>query len=155
MLIGGLAAAALVAGGVTYLATRGDDAVTAPTTVPVVSTAPTNVPVTLPPTTVTEPPTTLETTLPETTPATVVIPDDATELGYGVYVPAIANVEVEGADPYTFTNTDNDEILILQALNRDAGEDPNVLLQEYIDTCLLYTSPTPRDRTRSRTPSSA
>lgn len=134
MLIGGLAAAALVAGGVTYLATRGDDAATAPTTVPVVSTAPTTVPVTLPPTTVTEPPTTLETTIPETTPATVVIPDDATELGYGVYVPAIANVEVEGSDPYTFTNTDNDEILILQALNRDAGEDPNVLLQEYIDT---------------------
>ena len=96
MLIGGLAAAALVAGGVTYLATRGDDAATAPTTVPVVSTAPTTVPVTLPPTTVTEPPTTLETTIPETTPATVVIPDDATELGY--------------------------------------GEDPNVLLQEYIDT---------------------
>ena len=28
-------------------------------------------------------------------------------------------------------------------------------LQEYPNTCLLYTSPSPRDRTRSRMPSSA
>ena len=26
---------------------------------------------------------------------------------------------------------------------------------QYVDTCLLYTSPSPRDRTRSRMPSSA
>ena len=30
-----------------------------------------------------------------------------------------------------------------------------VMLDEYQDTCLLYTSPSPRDRTRSRMPSSA
>ena len=28
-------------------------------------------------------------------------------------------------------------------------------LQAQLDTCLLYTSPSPRDRTRSRMPSSA
>ena len=28
-------------------------------------------------------------------------------------------------------------------------------IQKYIDACLLYTSPSPRDRTRSRMPSSA
>ena len=29
------------------------------------------------------------------------------------------------------------------------------LLENYADNCLLYTSPSPRDRTRSRMPSSA
>ena len=35
-----------------------------------------------------------------------------------------------------------------------AGEGTGVLY-DGIDTCLLYTSPSPRDRTRSRMPSSA
>ena len=31
----------------------------------------------------------------------------------------------------------------------------NIFTQAMIDNCLLYTSPSPRDRTRSRMPSSA
>ena len=31
----------------------------------------------------------------------------------------------------------------------------SMAIARYIDTCLLYTSPSPRDRTRSRMPSSA
>ena len=41
---------------------------------------------------------------------------------------------------------------------RFSGADPNgsaVLRYEYSGPCLLYTSPSPRDRTRSRMPSSA
>src|SRR5665811_945339 len=34
-------------------------------------------------------------------------------------------------------------------------EDPDAVLLGQYDTCLLYTSPSPRDRTRSRMPSSA
>ena len=33
--------------------------------------------------------------------------------------------------------------------------DPELADQTYIEPCLLYTSPSPRDRTRSRMPSSA
>ena len=33
--------------------------------------------------------------------------------------------------------------------------DELTVLQDYAQTCLLYTSPSPRDRTRSRMPSSA
>ena len=33
--------------------------------------------------------------------------------------------------------------------------DPYLVPTEIFDTCLLYTSPSPRDRTRSRMPSSA
>ena len=52
-----------------------------------------------------------------------------------------------------------------QAMDYDAAKDPNYLAFTAIDTlgntvkvvyhCLLYTSPSPRDRTRSRMPSSA
>ena len=42
-------------------------------------------------------------------------------------------------------------------LSQAAGSDPveNVQVPEPADFCLLYTSPSPRDRTRSRMPSSA
>ena len=38
---------------------------------------------------------------------------------------------------------------------RDARQKLNILSKEIANTCLLYTSPSPRDRTRSRMPSSA
>ena len=47
------------------------------------------------------------------------------------------------------------------AMHQDAHEFMNLLLNQVVDTvdlysnCLLYTSPSPRDRTRSRMPSSA
>ena len=37
----------------------------------------------------------------------------------------------------------------------DDAPGPRLLVLELIETCLLYTSPSPRDRTRSRMPSSA
>ena len=37
----------------------------------------------------------------------------------------------------------------------DGEELPRSLIAEVLQTCLLYTSPSPRDRTRSRMPSSA
>ena len=36
-----------------------------------------------------------------------------------------------------------------------AGKEAKALQHSYVGTCLLYTSPSPRDRTRSRMPSSA
>lgn len=140
LIIGGLVAVVLVAGGATFLATRGDDdkattrPATTPTTTPTTARPRTSSPVST--LVITTPSTTaiVDSTVADTTPDTVVIPAGATELGYGVFVPVQANVTVDGDDPYTFTNTDTDIDTILQVLNRDAGEDPNVLLQEYIDT---------------------
>ena len=43
------------------------------------------------------------------------------------------------------------EIALGEKLSNDVIKD----LKELIETCLLYTSPSPRDRTRSRMPSSA
>ena len=43
-------------------------------------------------------------------------------------------------------------------VNCDCGrylEIGNSVFMQYLKTCLLYTSPSPRDRTRSRMPSSA
>lgn len=132
--IGIFAAVAVVAAGGTFLVTRSDD----PQTVAPATT--TTVAVTVPPSTtapvVVDPSTTVETapeTVPETAPDTVVIPDGATEVGYGVYVPAIDGVEVTGDGPFTFAREDGRQI-IAQVLNRDYSEDPNDLLQEYIDT---------------------
>lgn len=133
--IGIFAAVAVVAAGGTFLVTRGDDAKTvAPATT-------TTVAVTVPPSTtapvVVDPSTTVETvpdTVPETVPDTVVIPDGATDLGYGVYVPAIDGVEVTGDGPFTLSAGIDYQQVVAQVLNRDYSEDPNDLMQEYIDT---------------------
>ena len=45
-------------------------------------------------------------------------------------------------------------LLLIQKFNNEF-EDVKFLLEEYLLDCLLYTSPSPRDRTRSRMPSSA
>ena len=44
-------------------------------------------------------------------------------------------------------------VLVSTLLERDAGAAADVEALE--DTCLLYTSPSPRDRQKSRMPSSA
>ncbi|MEQ1702836.1 MAG: hypothetical protein ABMA25_22235 [Ilumatobacteraceae bacterium] len=130
--IGLLAAVAVVAAGGTFLATRGDDAATvAPATTTTV--AVTVAPSTMAPVIV-EPSTTVGSAPESTTPATVVIPDGATELGYGVYVPAADGLEVTGDDPYTFSSDASGNRTSLQVLARDPGEDPNAVIQEYIDT---------------------
>ena len=43
----------------------------------------------------------------------------------------------------------------LDGVGRGMQDHPKVSYRFWIDTCLLYTSPSPRDRTRSRMPSSA
>ena len=47
-------------------------------------------------------------------------------------------------------NARKGDIVVVWKLDRLARS-----LRQLIDTCLLYTSPSPRDRTRSRMPSSA
>ena len=59
------------------------------------------------------------------------------ELGKGVYVGSGA---VIGPDVIVGPNT---------------WIGPNVIIEGKVKICLLYTSPSPRDRTRSRMPSSA
>ena len=46
-----------------------------------------------------------------------------------------------------------DEVILGQVLTGSCGQNP--ARQAAINSCLLYTSPSPRDRTRSRMPSSA
>ena len=45
-------------------------------------------------------------------------------------------------------------LIVAQLLHLEA-ENPSKEISMYINSCLLYTSPSPRDRTRSRMPSSA
>ena len=42
-----------------------------------------------------------------------------------------------------------------QVIIADCGLDKHMAIVNHLKTCLLYTSPSPRDRTRSRMPSSA
>lgn len=64
---------------------------------------------------------------------TVVVPDGALDLGDGVYLPIDAALDVTGDDPFTLTNNTSASTMIVQVARREPGEDPNVLLQEYID----------------------
>ena len=55
-------------------------------------------------------------------------------------------------------NNHTDTITVGQIIDSFISEVPGGKLKETVDTlkaCLLYTSPSPRDRTRSRMPSSA
>ena len=53
-------------------------------------------------------------------------------------------------------NSGNLSGTVTDALTGDALPGVNVIIKgTYFGTCLLYTSPSPRDRTRSRMPSSA
>jgi len=64
---------------------------------------------------------------------TVVVPEGALDLSDGVFLPLDAGVEVSGDDPFTITNKSSASTMIVQVARREPGEDPNVLLQEYID----------------------
>ena len=79
--------------------------------------------------------------------------------------PSAAPVEPSGSD---VENTGDDENSALSDPEPQENEDPDAAPPEFetpsleagstvspFDTCLLYTSPSPRDRTRSRMPSSA
>ena len=54
------------------------------------------------------------------------------------------------------TNNESTVVLLGPGPNNTLGMIPgNLILSDGINSCLLYTSPSPRDRTRSRMPSSA
>ena len=67
-----------------------------------------------------------------------------------------------GCDPATVIQTKGDTVTVQSPQGRETrslkGEKPLSVLQDLLaqyQPCLLYTSPSPRDRTRSRMPSSA
>ena len=63
---------------------------------------------------------------------------------------------VQGNAVYIHEDTDNDTIYADKADASDTSKMPSFgLALKNIDTCLLYTSPSPRDRQKSRMPSSA
>ena len=49
----------------------------------------------------------------------------------------------------------DDYVIELMKFQRKGGKEMERLLDKLLISCLLYTSPSPRDRTRSRMPSSA
>ena len=50
---------------------------------------------------------------------------------------------------------EEEHITMELVINQDAANQNCCGVQKYVGSCLLYTSPSPRDRTRSRMPSSA
>ena len=69
-----------------------------------------------------------------------------------------ANVIIGNVDPFYLQEAKNLEWLQLNSAGADPYVKKGVLPEDVIltnATCLLYTSPSPRDRTRSRMPSSA
>ena len=62
-----------------------------------------------------------------------------------------------GAHDYLLKPIDVDELLVTlrKVLQTRQLKQENLTLRKQLKTCLLYTSPSPRDRTRSRMPSSA
>ena len=56
---------------------------------------------------------------------------------------------------FTATSVGKDTIILKQVQGGVECDMEAVLTEEYYIDCLLYTSPSPRDRTRSRMPSSA
>ena len=79
--------------------------------------------------------------------------------GVGRYLYSIENKWVDLAP---FGRIKDDQYSILNASHKKAADfaewgspAERAMLKGYLHTCLLYTSPSPRDRTRSRMPSSA
>ena len=60
---------------------------------------------------------------------------------------------VDGTKNYNLSS--GQEIKIIDSVNNDTGMHLNQVSKVYINTCLLYTSPSPRDQRGSRMPSSA
>ena len=65
-----------------------------------------------------------------------------------------SNTQVTNSDKPTLSNySQNNSKNLIQ--HKDKTENQNILKNVNDNDCLLYTSPSPRDRTRSRMPSSA
>ena len=73
-----------------------------------------------------------------------------TEETFGPVIPVMAYEEIENA-----IDLANDTIYGLSAAVLAGSHEEAADIAKQIDACLLYTSPSPRDRTRSRMPSSA
>ena len=67
----------------------------------------------------------------------------------GVDIPRDKRVEIALTYIYGIGPTRSVKVLA------DTNIDKNIRVKDLTDDCLLYTSPSPRDRTRSRMPSSA
>ena len=68
------------------------------------------------------------------------------------------NVDFSGYDEFTYTANDGDNDSEVANVLISVSTPPTGLDDEYVineDSCLLYTSPSPRDRQKSRMPSSA
>ena len=57
--------------------------------------------------------------------------------------------------PTKIAFTDSVNSLTYQDLDHRSNQLAHLLVEQSLQPCLLYTSPSPRDRTRSRMPSSA
>ena len=72
---------------------------------------------------------------------------------------AINVARVPDSDEFVSINTinhiNNDNLYVKNELSGDVGNCDIAFDPQQLNTCLLYTSPSPRDRTRSRMPSSA
>ena len=69
---------------------------------------------------------------------------------------------IENFNPFISLGGDNQKVnhmaeaaLEMNLTCNDLKKDLNLTDGDVVDICLLYTSPSPRDRTRSRMPSSA
>ena len=63
------------------------------------------------------------------------------------------NAQQNGISSTSAVNWEEDKETILKVLNKVRSKE--IISDEDYENCLLYTSPSPRDRTRSRMPSSA
>ena len=64
-----------------------------------------------------------------------------------------SNLEKTLRNAYQFATESKHEFVTLEHLLKSLTDDKDAL--SVLKACLLYTSPSPRDRTRSRMPSSA
>ncbi len=144
-IIAGIVAVLAIGAGAAFVLTRDDDkdAVTDETEVSVVDTEPTEdtepvetavettaAETTVAPTTTVAP----ETTIAATTTTVATIPAGALDLGYGVYIPMPDGWTMTNDPESVLTISDGTTSVAVQVLARTPGENPAVLVQEYIDT---------------------
>ena len=76
-------------------------------------------------------------------------------LGGGSFGTVLANIAASNGYEVRLWVRDAEQALRINSEGANATYHPELKLSDNITACLLYTSPSPRDRTRSRMPSSA